>query len=93
MRGFKKKISKNEFIKHYLKYISIKVKCEFCKYNFENYQSMPVEFARILRNNKCVNCKHLPVNIEVMKKGNKKHRHFLDNFKPLYEWENQENNE
>lgn len=87
MKDVHKKYTKIEFIKHFLSENTEK-KCEFCKYNFLNYKNISTEYAKIFRKNKCINCKHLPMNTILMKdEGERKKRMFLDNFKPLYEWE------
>lgn len=82
-----KKLKKNEFIKFYLSEIDKRYMCDFCKYNAENYTNMSKTLARLNRTNKCIGCIHLPQNISHKEKIEKK-RTLLNNFKPLYGWEN-----
>ena len=86
----KKLETKVEFVKRYLASNEKNIKCDFCKYNPANYE-LNSEFARIMRANKCLNCLHYPssrVKYEILKGK----RVFLDNFKPLYDWEEYDKN-
>lgn len=81
----KKKETRLEFVKRYLASTEKNIKCDFCKYNPQNYDTNS-EFARIMRANKCVNCVHYPSHRFKMEREKNK-RFFTDNFKPLYDWE------
>ena len=81
----KKKEQKLEFVKRYLAADNTNIKCDFCKYNPQNYD-MNQEFARIMRSNKCVNLIHHPSHKFKMEREKNK-RLFIDNFKPLYDLE------
>lgn len=81
----KKKEKRLDFIKRYLVADDKSIKCDFCKYNPLNYE-VNDGFARIMRANKCLNCTHYPSNKLKMEKEKNK-RVFIDNFKPLYDWE------
>lgn len=95
---FKKRISKIEFLKVLLTRSNLH-KCEFCKYSWTNYK-YPVSEKNYMMSDivimkhfkmkckTCINNKHF---INLKKERKKELYWYIDEFKPLYEWEGDKN--
>jgi hypothetical protein len=91
MNGPKKIITKIEFVENLLMRADKVEKCVFCKYCFANYDPMTlVSTIRTFFADHCKSCIHT-FRYKYLKKEELKGDFYWirDEFKPLYEWENE----
>jgi len=94
----------NKLVKKYTKIEFLKMllddggahRCEFCKYSWRNYIYTNRKTQEMTLNhfsNRCHECTSNYLFIRLSKEEKDKKHWYTDRFKPLYDWEEGENNE
>ncbi len=85
----KKRIDKIQFVIEILAHIDNQMTCYFCKYNVKNYSEHTTEFMSFC-STKCKFCENF---IAWTNPKNKKPNCLRNEYKPLYDWEEEIMNE